>query len=103
MSDGGRGVLCDSFYFFSFQNAEVKVDEYMANFVKYPEMTAPLNWEGKAKEKEMKSEKIGKIDEMNLETAQNGKTVPRYKILHRGHFDMQNFTLERYSLLLVLH
>ena len=79
----------------SSQGTDGKVDDYLSKFVKYPEVTkTPTIEEGKAKEHV--DGKNARINEGEMETcSKNKRTVPRYKILHRGQFDMQNFTLSR--------
>ena len=87
-------------YVFSFQKPK-EADEFLSKIVKYPDI---VSTDAKKPSSGVKtSDKTDKmITEVNVkeknasaEGKNSGKTTPKYKILHRGHFDMQDFTLSR--------
>eukprot|EP00794_Sanderia_malayensis_P004607 gene4607-5213_t len=68
------------------------VENLKSEFVKYPE---PAKDRFDA-DKELLERQSKKVTSSGLEQETScTRTKPRYKILHRGHFDLQNFTLAR--------
>ncbi|XP_065061988.1 uncharacterized protein LOC135688869 isoform X2 [Rhopilema esculentum] len=73
-------------------NPDKKLDDHISKFVKFPEGKVPDMSENGCKEYLVENNaKSDILSEKSDDSA--GKTTPEYKILHRGHFDMQNFTL----------
>ena len=82
---------------FYLQNSEAKVDEHLSKFVKFPEVAKTTNKDDDVKDSRIDGENGPESKESALCSKGNGKTVPRYKILHRGHFDIQDYTVGRYK------
>ena len=87
-------------YIFSFQKPK-EPDEFLSKIVKYPDVFAadakkPSNGVKTSDKTEKKITEVNvKEENASAEGKNSGKTTPKYKILHRGHFDMQDFTLSR--------
>ena len=77
------------------QNSEAKVDEHLSKFVKFPEVAKTLDKEDDVKGSKIVGENGLESKDSALHSKGNGNTVPRYKILHRGHFDIQDYTVGR--------
>ena len=74
------------------QNSDKKLDDHISKFVKFPEGKAPDMAENRRNETLVKNNVKSDILSQKGDDS-SGKTTPEYNILHRGHFDMQNFTL----------
>ena len=80
---------------FSFQNPDAKVDEHLSKFVQYPEVATTSNIGNNPPNKTLSDKENGKVTDDSKTAKENSKTVPLYKIIHRGHFNMQDYTMAR--------
>ena len=80
---------------FSYQNPDAKVDENLSKFVKYPEVATTSNMGSNPQSKRLSDERNGSITDNSKTAKDNNKTVPVYRIIHRGHFNMQDYTMAR--------
>ena len=79
------------------QNPDAKLDEHLSKFVSYPEVTKASSLEtdcppGKTV---LNGGSGADIEEIKPVKENGTATVPRYKIVHRGHFEWQDYTMAR--------